>query len=117
MEKNVEIAFLMDTYGGLLKEKNKTAVELYYFDDLSLSEIADQLGITKQGVRDLIVRTEKFLKTAEESLKIVQKNDEYEARLAEIRSLAVQTKTAGTFYDVQNFAEKIIAICDEFEQN
>ena len=58
MAKNMEIALLLDFYGEMLTEKQKDMVELYYNDDLSLSEIAENAGISRQGVRDSIKRAE-----------------------------------------------------------
>ena len=58
MAKNLEISLLFDFYGDMLTEKQRDVVELYYNDDLSLSEIAENEGITRQGVRDSIKRAE-----------------------------------------------------------
>lgn len=49
MAKNLEISLLFDFYGDMLTEKQRDVVELYYNDDLSLSEIAENEGITRQG--------------------------------------------------------------------
>lgn len=54
--KNMEMAFLCDFYGDMLTDKQRDVMELYYNDDLSLSEIAENAGITRQGVRDSIKR-------------------------------------------------------------
>ena len=54
MEKNIEVSLLLDFYGELLKPTGRHAVDLYYNDDLSLSEIAEDTGITRQGVRDSV---------------------------------------------------------------
>ena len=56
MAKNLEISFLLDFYGSMLTEKQRIMIEYYYNDDLSLAEIADNEGITRQGVRDSIKR-------------------------------------------------------------
>ena len=56
MEKNLNVSILLDFYGAMLTEKQREAVEYYYNDDLSLSEIADNQGISRQGVRDAIKR-------------------------------------------------------------
>lgn len=58
MAKNLEIALLFDFYGDMLTDKQRDVVELYYDNDLSLSEIAENEGITRQGVRDSIKRAE-----------------------------------------------------------
>lgn len=64
--KNLYISALLDVYGDFLSEKQKTLTEYYYNDDLSLSEIAENEGITRQGVNDLIKRAEAQLKAFEE---------------------------------------------------
>lgn len=67
-EKKVYIARLYDYYGQLLTEKQRYATELYYYDDLSLSEISEQVGITRQGVRDQLKHAEEYLLLCEEKL-------------------------------------------------
>ena len=57
-EKNLEVAYLLDYYGGMLTEKQREVVDLYYNEDLSLAEISEHAGITRQGVRDSIKRGE-----------------------------------------------------------
>ena len=56
--KNLHISALLDVYGEFLSEKQKRIAENYYYDDLSLSEIAENENITRQGVSDLIKRAE-----------------------------------------------------------
>ena len=58
MDKNVEISLLLSFYGNILTDKQQEAVSLYYNEDLSLAEIASNVGITRQGVRDAIKRAE-----------------------------------------------------------
>ncbi|MGN1050926.1 MAG: YlxM family DNA-binding protein [Acutalibacteraceae bacterium] len=85
MEKDIKISFLLDFYGPLLNENNRKAVELYYNDDLSLSEISDYFGITRQGVRDIIKRSEKKLISFEEKLGLYKKFRENSAIVDGIR--------------------------------
>lgn len=73
MAKNLEISFLLDFYGDMLTSKQREAVENYYNDDLSLSEIASNQGITRQGVRDAIKRSEMIMQDMEERLGLVKK--------------------------------------------
>ena len=68
MAKNLEISFLLDFYGEMLTQKQREVIEYYYNDDLSLAEIADNEGITRQGVRDSIKRAEAQLLEMEERL-------------------------------------------------
>lgn len=66
MSKNLYISALLDVYGFFLSEKQRIVTEHYYNDDLSLAEIAENEGITRQGVNDLIKRAEAQLKIYEE---------------------------------------------------
>ena len=68
MEKNIEVSLLFDFYGELLKPSGKKAIDLYYNEDLSLAEVADETGITRQGVRDRIKRSEQQLFEFEDKL-------------------------------------------------
>ncbi len=88
MEKNIEISLLFDFYGQLLKEQQQQAVSLYYNDDLSLAEIAMQLNITRQGVRDSIKRAESHLYMYEEKLGLFKRFKETEQGLMTIEILA-----------------------------
>lgn len=66
MTKNLYISSLLDVYGEFLGEKPRKLTEWYYNEDLSLSEIAENEGITRQGVRDQIKRAEAQLLSLEE---------------------------------------------------
>ncbi len=66
MTKNLYISSLLDVYGEFLGDKPRMLTEYYYNDDLSLSEIAENEGITRQGVRDQIKRAEAQLLALEE---------------------------------------------------
>lgn len=88
MEKNLEISLLFDFYGQLLKEQQQQAVSLYYNDDLSLAEIALQLNITRQGVRDSIKRAENQLYLYEEKLGLFKRFQKTEQGLLTIENLA-----------------------------
>lgn len=71
MSKDLTIAMLHDFYGELLTEKQSRAIDLYYNEDLSLSEIAEPLGVSRQGVRDAIKRGEKQLLEYEKKLGLI----------------------------------------------
>jgi predicted DNA-binding protein YlxM (UPF0122 family) len=66
--KNMEIIWLYDFYGEMLTEKQQQMIELYYEEDLSLSEIAENQHITRQGVRDCIKRAEAQMVEMEDRL-------------------------------------------------
>jgi predicted DNA-binding protein YlxM (UPF0122 family) len=66
---------LYDTYSSLLTERQREIMELYYNEDESLAEIAENTGITRQGVRDWIKKTEAQLDSLEEALGLTQKSE------------------------------------------
>ena len=70
MEKKIELSMLLDLYKGLLTDKQAETMELYYNEDLSLSEIAENMGITRQGVRDALVKAEAALLSAISSIEM-----------------------------------------------
>jgi hypothetical protein len=73
MDKNVKMAMLLDIYGKLLTAKQQDMLDLYYNQNLSLSEIAEEANITRQGVRKILVDGEKRLLNYEELLGILDK--------------------------------------------
>ena len=73
LEKAIQLSSLFDIYGTLLTSRQQQVFRCYYFDDISLGEIADILGITKQAVKDCLDKAEKILLDYESKLKIGQK--------------------------------------------
>ena len=72
-EKDLRISYLLDFYGDVLTERKKEVLDMYYNEDLSLAEIAEQIGISRQGVRDLIKKAEDELLFLEEKLGLAKK--------------------------------------------
>lgn len=87
-ENPVEMALLFDFYGDILTEKQKEYFEYYHSEDLSLSEIAQNEGISRQGVRDNISRAEKTLKDMENKLGLVSRFLRMQADMRLIRDAA-----------------------------
>ncbi|MBQ3073649.1 MAG: YlxM family DNA-binding protein [Ruminococcus sp.] len=115
MEKNIEISLLFDFYGQLLSDKQHEAVMLYYNDDLSLSEVSDIMGITRQGVRDLVKRSEAELYEYEEKLGLYRRFEEVGNSARTIRTLAERILSSDT--DSEKLASEIIEIADKlYEQ-
>ena len=83
MAKNMEIALLLDFYGEMLTEKQKDMIELYYDDDLSLSEIAENAGMTRQGVRDSIKKSEAELRAWDDKLHFTKKIADANEKIAD----------------------------------
>ena len=84
------MAMLYDFYGDVLTDRQKEFYDLYYNEDLSLGEIAENYGITRQGVRDVIVRAEAILTELEEKTGIVARFLEMQRISAEIDNAASQ---------------------------
>lgn len=88
MANNVEITILLDFYGDMLTAKQRDFINLYYNDDLSLAEIAENEGITRQGVRDAIKRAEGQLYEMESGLGFVKKWNGIKTTLGDIINCA-----------------------------
>ncbi|MDE6407129.1 MAG: hypothetical protein K2K48_07940 [Anaeroplasmataceae bacterium] len=78
IEKREEIISLYDTYGILLTDKQKNYFESYYFDDLSITEIASNFEVSRNAVFDQLKRVSLILIEYEEKLKIVEKTSKIE---------------------------------------
>lgn len=83
-EKDLEIGLLLDFYGELLSDSRREAAELYYNEDLSLAEIAEGVGITRQGVRDSITKAKAQLTEYEKKLGLAAKFREIEKTMTDI---------------------------------
>jgi len=83
-DKTYEMTMLFDFFGELLTEKQREYFDLYYNEDLSLSEIAENAGISRQGVRDFICRAEDALVQTEQKTGIIQKHLYTQAELSDI---------------------------------
>ena len=90
MAKDLQISFLLDFYGEMLTEKQREMIEFYYNEDLSLAEIADDQGITRQGVRDSIKRAESQLLEMEERLGLAKRFLEMREGLSQICEAALR---------------------------
>ena len=87
MEKIVEQALLYDFYGELLTDHQKQVYEDVVFNDLSLSEVAEDRGISRQGVHDMIKRCNRILQDYEEKLGLVEKFVKTQEKVQEIHRL------------------------------
>ena len=87
MEDKIEQAYLYDFYGELLNEHQKRIYEDFVFHDLSLSVIADEEGISRQGVHDLIKRCTRTLEGFEEKLHLIEKFRKAKEMVEQIYSL------------------------------
>jgi len=106
MSKNLLICDLLALYGPLLTEKQAHMLELYYFDDLSLSEIAENEGGSRQGAMDVIKRAEKELLYIEEKLGLLNRNKIQSGIVLELKKAVLE-----------NNKDKINNLVDKLEQS
>ena len=88
MEKFVEKTLLYDFYGELLTKKQQEIYESVVLEDYSLSEVAEDMGISRQGVHDMIKRCNKALEEYEDKLHLVEKFINIRQQVQQIRKLA-----------------------------
>lgn len=102
LSRMIEYALLYDFYGALLKDKNRAVFEDYMFNDMSLSEISQNFGITRQGVRDIIERSKIRLAGYEERLGLAR------------RFQNVSTSAKAVKDDVGSIRESIVKAGDSY---
>ena len=82
------MALLFDFYGDMLTDRQKEYFDLYYNEDLSLAEIAENYDITRQGVRDVIVRAEGIMQELEDKTGIIRRFQKMQSQLSDIDRFA-----------------------------
>ncbi|MDE7054354.1 MAG: YlxM family DNA-binding protein [Oscillospiraceae bacterium] len=87
------MTMLFDFYGELLTERQREFFDLYYNEDLSLSEIAENNGISRQGVRDVIVRAEGVMQKVEDKTGLIRRFLQMQEHIVSIEEAAGQIKT------------------------
>ena len=119
-EKNLRIGLLCDFYGRLLTPKQYEALSYYYDDDLSLSEIADQEGITRQGVRDSIKRGEAVLLEMEERLGLAKRFRKMQDGIEQIvrcaQDINFYNSEFGYSKQIAQKADEIIRLAKELDE-
>ncbi|MBQ7679129.1 MAG: DNA-binding protein [Butyrivibrio sp.] len=108
MERIVERGRLYDFYGELLTPHQREVYEAEVYEDLSLTEIAETCGTSKQAVHDLLKRTTKSLEDYEAKLHMIRRYDEIRTALQELRNFAACTQ--------ENDAETLLALADRMEE-
>lgn len=79
--QRMRLAKLLDIYKGLLTEKQKLCLQLYFDDDLSISEISEELKVSRQAVHDLLKRVESILERYESTLEILSREEKLQKQL------------------------------------
>lgn len=113
------MAMLFDFYGDVLTPRQKEFYDLYYNEDLSLAEIAENNGITRQGVRDVIVRAEAILTDLEDKTGLIKRVPAMRKQLQEVEAAAEDILVRNTRYEDPNIdasARKILNISRQMEK-
>lgn len=105
MSKDLEQSILLDFYGPMLTDKQRNLMELYYNEDLSLGEIAELAGITRQGVQDSIRRSSQFLTELEQKLGIAARYHKNLEAFQEVRSVAEELSALARTFGAPRLTE------------
>lgn len=116
-KKIVEINILYDFYGFLLSEKQQRIIEMYYLEDLTLSEIGENLNISRQAVHDTLKRSEKSLYGYEEKLELIGKFNENKECANQIMQKILDLEKSGIdkneIKELKDLANRLIEINQE----
>ena len=110
-----ELVLLLDYYGGMLTDKQRDCFDMRYNQDLSLGEIADATGVSRQAVNDNLSRTEAALRRMEENIGFVKRDMCSRKVIAEIRDAAA-VLDASSDPTVQNAMRRILAAVSQLEE-
>ena len=94
-EKNMRLAYLLDFYGEVLDEHSRAIMTAYYEDDLSLAEIAEDEGISRQGVRHVIKKSEEQLEFLESRLGLAERAQATEDACGALSEIAKELALSG----------------------
>lgn len=103
-----ELTLLFDYYGEMLTERQRACFDLHYNQDLSLGETAEELGISRQGVHDALVRTEAALRMMEQRLGCVGRAKTLQRAYTDLAAIAEDLRAAGR----DDFADRLLAAAD-----
>ena len=92
MAKDFAMTVLLDVYGVMLTDRQRETMELYYEEDLSLGEISEITGITRQGVMNCLRKSAEHMKSLELKLGLVRKLRELEADISELEKLLLYSE-------------------------
>jgi uncharacterized protein len=107
LEKTTRLNYLFDFYQSLLTPKQKSYMSLYYLDDYSLGEIAEEYNVSRQAVYDNIKRTEAMLEQYEEKLLLFQKFQERQELMKKLREYSANTDNQEEIDSLLNELEKL----------
>lgn len=108
MEDKIKSGYLYDFYGELLNEHQRNVYEMSIVEDLSLSEIADSLSISRQGVHDIIKRCDHLLEEYESRLHLVDKFMNIKQDVVRINELTSHEPTKETLTEIASLSDHIL---------
>lgn len=108
-EKNMKLAYLLDFYIDVLDGHAQDIMRAYYEDDLSLAEIAAGVGISRQGIRHIIKKSEEQILFLEEKLGLMKRQEELDSALAIAKDLLTDGRIAT---DAKDGVNKIVNILE-----
>ena len=115
-DETLHKTMLFDFFGDLLTEKQREYFDLYHNEDLSLSEIAESAGITRQGVYDIISRAEKSLAEMEQKTGVVQRWLSMQAGLHQAETIAHELRRlTGGDEKTSDLAKKLVLTLEELK--
>jgi predicted DNA-binding protein YlxM (UPF0122 family) len=108
LEKTTRMNLLFDLYGDLLSDKQKLYMQLYYLDDLSLGEIAEEVEVSRQAVYDQIRRAEAQLETFEEKMQLLKKASQREQLYRELEGILTPIMNSSELASESHKVEQIL---------
>ena len=112
-EKNLNISLLLDFYGDILSDRQNEMLNLYYNEDCSLAEIAENFSISRQGVRSVLKKGENILKEMEEKLQLVSRF----IKMRDISSeVAIELESINSMINNDDISSKIHSIVNKIKE-
>ena len=116
LEKLLHMSALFDFYGALLTEKQQRCLEMHFFDDLSLSEIANELGISRQAIYDIIHRSEQSLNDYEIKLGLVARYKEERLELQSISELVEKLRGLDNKTEINDILKRLSSLIGKVKE-
>ena len=114
-DKTLQMSLLFDFFGDLLTDKQREYFDLYHNEDLSLSEIADNVGITRQGVRDIIVRAEATLVDYEKRTGIIARFQQRNADVDRAMEITADINKSTVDDNIRKLTEELTVILESLK--
>lgn len=115
-KQTYHMSLLFDFYGEMLTDRQKEFYDLYYNEDLSLAEIGENYSMSRQGVRDAIVRAENYLNELEEKTGIVARFESQMQELSQLELLAGEARKANSDPMVEDYLRRIQELVAHMKQ-